>query len=129
MLLMFCGLPVAGFSDHDRAGSNGKTAREEYVAQGDGTACPMMLEQKEMMPAGFVITAKTGERIGTSRPVRLIPTHGGKSNRTSGRLTSAGSAYHSILHALLLHLSCGSTRARVASPRFYYVIALRRILC
>ena len=120
MMLLLCGLPATNYSVLAQA--------EESFSQSDGLHRHMMLEQKKML-AGFVITAKNGERIGSSRPVRLIPTHGGKPGRMLARLTSSGAVYLSNLHALLLCLSAGNKRAWAASPRLYYVIALRRILC
>ena len=126
MILLFCSLPVTDFGSQTEYIS--KTAEEECVTQSDVLHCFMMQEQQKM-PAGFVVTAKNGERIGSSRPVRLIPTHGGKSSRMLSRLTSASSIYHSKLYALLFRLSDCGIRVGAASPRFYYVIALRRILC
>lgn len=126
MALIFCGLPISDYVAQTEYIS--KTAEEECVTQSDVLHCFMMQEQQKM-PAGFVVTAKNGERIGSARPVRLIPTHGGKSGRMLSRLTSASSIYHSKLYALLLRLSDCGIGVRAASPRFYYVIALRRILC
>ena len=128
MMLLLCGLPATNYSVLAQADVTSKAAQEESFSQSDGLHRYMMLEQQKM-PAGFVITAKNGERIGSSRPVRPIPTHGGKPGRMLARLTSSGSVYLSNLHALLLCLSAGNKRAWAASPRLYYVIALRRILC
>lgn len=126
MALIFCGLPISDFVVQTEYIS--KTAEKECVTQSDALHCFMMQEQQKM-PAGFVITAKSGERIGSSRPVRLVPTHGGKSGRMLSRLTSASSTHHSNLYSLLFRLSDCGIRVGAASPRFYYVIALRRILC
>lgn len=126
MALIFCGLPISDFVVQTEYIS--KTAEKECVTQSDALHCFLMQEQQKM-PAGFVITAKSGERIGSSRPVRLVPTHGGKSGRMLSRLTSASSTHHSNLYSLLFRLSDCGIRVGAASPRFYYVIALRRILC
>lgn len=126
MALIFCGLPISDFVVQTEYIS--KTAEKECVTQSDALHCFMMQEQQKM-PAGFVITAKSGERIGSSRPVRLVPTHGGKSGRMLSRLTSTSSTHHSNLYSLLFRLSDCGIRVGAASPRFYYVIALRRILC
>ena len=126
MMLLFCSLPVTDFVAETEYIS--KTAEKECVTQSDALHCLMMQEQQKM-PAGFVITAKSGERIGSLRPVRLVPTHGGKSGRMLSRLTSASSTHHSNLYSLLFRLSDCGIRVGAASPRFYYVIALRRILC
>jgi len=125
MALIFCGLPISDFVVQTEYIS--KTAEKECVTQSDALHCFMMQEQQKM-PAGFVITAKSGERIGSSRPVRLVPTHGGKSGRMLSRLTSESSTHHSNLYSLLFRLSDCGIRVGAASPRFYYVIALRRIL-
>lgn len=126
MALIFCGLPISDYVAQTEYIS--KTAEEECVTQSDVLHCFMMQEQQKM-PAGFVITAKSGERIGGSRSIRLVPTHGGKSSRILSRLTSASSIYHSNLYSLLFRISDCGIRVGAASPRFYYVIALRRILC
>ena len=128
MMLLLCGLPATNYSVLAQADVTSEAAQEESFSQSDGLHRYMMLEQQKM-PAGFVITAKSGERIGSSRPVRLVPTHGGKSGRMLSRLTSASSIYHSNLYSLLFRLSDCGIRVGAASPRFYYVIALRRILC
>lgn len=68
-------------------------------------------------------------RVSSSRPVRLLPTHGGKPNHHFGRWANGHSSN------LFKHLPLRLCRNRVcfhtvtASPRFYYVIALRRLLC
>ena len=68
-------------------------------------------------------------RVASSRPVRLLPTYGGKPSHHFGRWTNGH------LSNLFKHLPLRLWRNRVwfhtvaASPRFYYVIALRRLLC
>ena len=124
MTLLFCSLPVTDFDALAQVNAIDDTTKEECVIQSDGLHHCMM-QKRQKMPAGFIVTAKNGERIGSSRPTRLIPTNG----RMLGHLTLANSIYHSNLYALLLRHSGGGIRAWAASPRFYYVIALRRILC
>ena len=64
-----------------------------------------------------------------SRPVRLLPTHGGKPGQNSGRWSTGQSSY---TQKFALQLPCAGLRwhpTPAASPRRRYVIALRRLLC
>lgn len=99
---------------------------EEYVAKHDLLHLYMMRQQMPM--AGAVITAKHGERVVGSRPSRFIPTYGGKPSRTTGRWAVANSFHQSNIRPLQHANGCGM-QVRAASPRYYYVIALRRLLC
>ena len=69
------------------------------------------------------------QNVVCSRTVKHVPTHGGKSGRTLGRLSSDISIHLSRFFTILLHHLDTGSRIVVASPRHYYVIALRRILC
>ena len=125
---LLCCLSVADFGYQAHIGERGETARAESVAPGEGLNRQMLLGL-QTMPAGIAVSAKNGERIGSSRPVRLTPTHGGKPGRVLGRWTSDNSIHLSNLYALLLlRCDCGM-RVWAASSRLYYIIALRRILC
>ena len=127
-VLLLCCLPMTDFCAQKQAGVRGESISEECITKHDGLHRYIM-QERQMPLAGIVITAKNGERIGGSRPVRLIPTHGGKPSRTLWRWISNKSFHLSNLHALLLsRIDCGRG-VSAASPRFYYVIALRRILC
>ena len=69
------------------------------------------------------------QRVGNSRNARLTPTHGPKPGRNIFR---EGDVLHSIMSGcriscLLVPLKWGCMAFSL--PRFYYVIALRRILC
>ena len=75
------------------------------------------------------VSKSEGHRISSSRPTKLIPTHGGKPGKTLGRLSSGESFLHSKFCTLLLRNIDNELRAGVAPPRYYYVIALRRLLC
>lgn len=76
-----------------------------------------------------LLDASSPQRVSAQRPVRLLPTYGGKPGKSMGRW--AGSTVVSTQAYPALPQSGGrvSPRRRAASPRFYYVIALRRILC
>ncbi len=62
-----------------------------------------------------------------SRPVRLLPTHGGKPGQ--GRWANGQSSYHPKFSLQLPCISLQRLYTPAASPRRYYVIALRRLLC
>lgn len=127
-VLLLCCLPITDFGAQRQEGVRRESISEECVTKYDGLHRYMM-QERQMPLAATVITAKNGERIGSSRPVRLSPTHGGKPSRTLWRWISNKSLHLSNLHALLLRrIDCGRG-VSAASPRYYYVIALRRILC
>ena len=105
-----------------------KPAKEESICQNCGLNHHMEL-QGQLPPAGVVVSAKNSHRIGSSRSVRLMPSHGGKPGRSLGHWTSDYSSYFSNLSSLLLHNASSRPQMWAASPRYYYVIALRRILC
>ncbi len=127
-VLLLCSLPVTDFGAQRQEGVCGESISKECVTKHDRLHRYLM-QERQMPLAATVITAKNGERIGSSRPVRQNPTNGGKSNRTLWRWISNKSFHLSNLYALLLRrIDCGRG-VSAASPRFYYVIALRRILC
>lgn len=128
MTLLFCSLRFTNFSVQTNVYGCGETAKKECVTTHDGLNS-FMMQKRQMLPAGAVFSDKTGERLGSSRLVRLISTNGSKPGRTLGRWTSSNSFHLSNLYALLLRRSEIGLQAWAASPRFYYVIALRRILC
>jgi len=126
--LLLCCLPITDFGAQVRTKVCGESIKKEFVTRHDGLQRHTM-QERQMPLASAVITAKTGQRVGSSRPVRLHPSNGGKPGRMLGRWTAGESYQLSKYFALLLHrMDCG-LRVGAASPRHYYVIALRRILC
>ena len=105
-----------------------KPVKEESLSQNCGLDHYMEL-QGQLPPAGVLVSAKNSHRIGSSRSVRLMPSHGGKPGRSLGHWASNYSSYLSNLSCLLLHNASSRSQSWAASPRYYYVIALRRILC
>lgn len=76
-----------------------------------------------------VLPSQGQQQIGSLSQLRIIPAHGGKSGKNLG---------HWINQLPYQHLSCiclplialnAYEGLGIASPRLYYVIALRRILC
>lgn len=85
-------------------------------------------EEPETVPVSL-LRPTTSHRVASSRSVRLLPTHGGKPSQHSGRWAKGQSSY---LLKFSLQLPCivrPRTCMAAASPRRYYVIALRRLLC
>lgn len=88
-----------------------------------------ILIDAEEAPSGILLNAKKTQRLGHSRPARSHSFGGGKSNRFSTHWTTHYSYCFIYLPYLSFHNPCLEVQKRSASPRFYFVIALRRILC
>ncbi|MBO4801399.1 MAG: hypothetical protein J5545_05975 [Bacteroidaceae bacterium] len=82
-------------------------------------------------PFGTLLnTPSSFHRLGSSRPARLLPTHGGKPGHSAGRWAKNFSFHPSFFLPLRSTINAQSLSRTVASsPRHYYVIALRRLLC
>lgn len=88
-----------------------------------------LAEEPETAPVSALRPSLPSHRVASSRSVRLQPTYGGKPTQHSGRWVKD---YSSHLSKCSLRLSCvGHHRLCMfaASPRRYYVITLRRLLC
>lgn len=127
-VLLLCCLPVIDFGAQAQTGVRGESLKKECVTKHDGLQRCMMRE-RQMSLAGTVISAKTGQRIGSSRTFRVHPSNGGKPGRSFGHWSDGYSFQHSKFFALLRHRIYCDSRVGAASPRLYYVIALRRLLC
>ena len=100
---------------------------EQQVKQNDGWI-RHVAEESETVPLSL-LRPTTSHRVASSRSVRLLPTHGGKPSQHSGRWVKGQSSY---LPKFSLQLPCAFSHrlcTPAASPRRYYVIALRRFLC
>ena len=85
-------------------------------------------EEPETVPISL-LRPTTSHRVASSRPTRLLPTHGGKPTNHGGRWTK-GESFNPLIFPSLR--SCRQFcwhRMTAASPRLRYVIALRRLLC
>ena len=101
---------------------------EEQIRQFDGWLRQMAEEPQSPVEAALR-TAPSSTRLASSRPTRLLPTHSGRASHHHGRWvsnrcgplpTSPMGGFAKSLHAFGRAFS---------SPRLYYVIALRRLLC
>ena len=105
-----------------------KHQKDEQITQNDGQVKNVM-EEPEAPYSSPLMKSQNQHRVGSSRPARVLPTHGGKPSRSSAQCNN-----HYSYNALnYIHLALSELRTHgaegVASPRLYYVIALRRILC
>ncbi len=123
---LVCGF-LLGFTAKTQDALTGRQQDEQQVKRHDGWI-RHVAEEPETAPFSL-LRPTTSHRVASSRSVRLLPTHGGKSSQHSGRWTKGQSSY---LPKFSLQLPC-SIHHRLcmvaASPRRYYVIALRRLLC
>ncbi len=100
---------------------------EEQIQRYDGFINHMAEEPQA--PVGTALRSlPSSHRVGSSRPSRIIPTHGGKPTQHPGRWAKNDCSNLLNGFALLSYRLYGS-RALAASQRLYYVIALRRLLC
>ena len=88
-----------------------------------------ILIDAEEAPSGILLSAKDSQQFGNSRPTRSHSFGGGKSNRFSTHWTTHQPYCFSYLPYLSFRSICLEVQRRSASPRLYFVIALRRILC
>ena len=101
---------------------------EEQIKQHDGYLKPVAEEPQSPVEVVFR-SAPSSSRVASNRPTRLLPTHGGKPGKHHGRWTT--NEICKPFNCVLLQLCRGLYHLRTvaAPPRYYYVIALRRLLC
>ncbi|MBO4483005.1 MAG: hypothetical protein J5735_04235 [Prevotella sp.] len=107
----------------------GGAKSEHQIKQNEGYLGTFAEESRNSIEVAFRSTPSS-HRVASSRPTRLLPTHGG--GKPGGHLGhwTANAVFKPLKNALLqpchelyyLHMV-------VASPRLRYVIALRRLLC
>ena len=106
----------------------GRQENKEQIKQSDGYVKDVAEEPRCPVEVVFR-SASSSSRLASSRPPRLLPTHGGKPGKFYGQWAADGL---SNLYKHLLLQKCWShilLRTSVAPPRLYYVIALGRLLC
>jgi len=101
---------------------------EQQVKQHNGWI-HHVAEEPERAPWSVMRPSTPSHRVASSRSVRLLPTHGGKPSQHSGRWVK-GQLSH-LIHSSVQPLCIGHHQPCTAalSPRRYYVITLRRLLC
>lgn len=101
---------------------------EEQIRQNNGWL-RQVAEEPQSPVESALRSAPSSHRVASSRPTRLLPTHGGRPGQHHGRWSADG------LFNLYKYQSCWQCYSFVSlhrissSPRLYYVIALRRLLC
>lgn len=101
---------------------------EEQIKQHDGYLKHVAEEPQSPVEVAFR-SVSSSHRVASSRPTRLLPTHGGKPSKHHGRW--AGDEVFKPFKCTIQQW-CGSLDRLctvVAPSRLYYVIALRRLLC
>lgn len=123
---------VCGFLLSSAVETQGAVAERQHdkqqIKQHDGWI-RQLAEEPETAPVSALRPSLPSHRVASHRSVRLLPTHGGKPSQHSGRWVKDQSSH---FPKCFLRLSCighHQVSMSVSSPRRYYVIALRRLLC
>lgn len=104
-----------------------KSRHEQQISCNDDL-WTLMAEEPQEPVGSFLRTPPTSHRIASSRSYRWLPTHGSKPTKQTWRKTG-GLSFNPQLFSAQSRQPEQSSGKRGASPRLYYVIALRRLLC
>lgn len=100
---------------------------KQQIKQHDGWI-HHVAEEPETAPIPALRPSSPSHRVASHRSVRLLPTNGGKLSQHIGRW--AKEQWSHLAKCILLPCIGHHQTCMVASsPRQYYVIALRRLLC
>ena len=112
------GVKVMNYVHHEK--DSGTIVEQSYD--------PYRLFAEERQPRSYesVISNRGSQRVSSSRPAKSSPTHGGKQSRIAG---GNAKSYSLRLIYQLFKQNLSNLDAFFVSPRQYYVIALRHILC
>lgn len=88
-----------------------------------------VLNDGVQLPSGYLQNDGDSQRLERSRSERTLSFGGGKPGRLSNHWEAHCSYCFIYLPCLFLLCLCQKVRRSGASPRYYFVIALRRILC
>ena len=125
---LLCGMLGFRLGAKAQVFSNSLQQQEEQIQQSDGWL-RQVAEEPQASTGTVVLSVPSSHRIASSRPTRILPTHGGKSNNHTGRWTKGNSFNPLSSPSLLLSRWRCCLCLTAASPRLLYVIALRRFLC
>lgn len=134
VLLLGCSRTGDGVALLTAKADRGLTVLADGQRPEPATGCINGRRSAAVPPVATLSDATQGYRLSTTRPQRVAPSQVAKSPRTLGKTGGSGQS----------RLACpqysrfktfGGWRCRMGSPfrpfvsRFYYIIALRRILC
>lgn len=130
--LLFIITMLLGFSDTQISVSQEAIVVNETEEKSVVRPCDShgFLFDGEQLPYSVLLTAHDAQQLGSSsRPTRHHTLGGGKAGRFANYWETNDSYY--FLHFLCIFFLCAClmVQRKSASPRFYYVITLRRILC
>ena len=128
VVTLLCGLSDSLEWVSNQEGVTNKHQQEEQITQDDGYVKNLIAERQRPFNITLV-KSQNQQRVGSSRASRIIPTYGGKSGKNLAHW--ANQQLDNTLNIIYLPLQLIKTCSGlgIASPRLYYVIALRRILC
>ena len=112
----------------NQEGATNKHQQEEQITQDDGYIKGLVAERQKPIDSPLV-KSQNQQHVGSSRPSRIIPTYGGKTGKNLAHWASQHLDNTLNIIYLPLQLTKICSGHGIASPRLYYVIALRRILC
>ena len=128
VVTLLCGLSDSLEWVSNQEGVGKKHQQEEKITQDNGYVKGLVAESQKPIDSPLV-KSQNQQRVGSSRPSRIIPTYGGKSGKNLAHW--ANQHFDNTLNIIYLPLQLKNICSGhgIASPRLYYVIALRRILC
>ena len=101
---------------------------EHQIKQSDN--CLNTIAEESQSPGEVAFrSTQSSQRVVSSRPTRLLPTHGGRPNNHFGSWASTKVFTPFNITLLQPYLKFYRLYAVVASPRLRYIIAQRRLLC
>ena len=127
VITMFLGLSNTSLSVWQENVAVDETVEESVVKSCDEDHG--ILFDGEQLPYNILSNAPAAQRLSNSRPTRPHTFGGGKSGRCANNWETTDSCCSLYFLCLFFLCACRFVQRRIASPRFYYVIALRRILC
>ena len=128
VVTLLCGLSDSLEWVSNQEGVANKHQQEEQITQDDGYVKNLIAERQRPFNSTLV-KSQNQQRVGSSRPSRIIPTYGGKSGKNLAHWANQQLDNTLNIIYLPLQLTKICSGHGIASPRLYYVIALRRILC
>lgn len=130
--LLFIITMLFGFSDTQISVSQENIVVNETDDEGIVKPCDShgFLFDGEQLPYSVLLSAHDTQHFGSSpRHSRHHTLGGGKTGRFANYWETNNSYYHLYFLSVFFLCACVLVQRKSASPRFYYVIALRRFLC